>query len=105
TRWYDRFLKGLPNGVDKEKPVQVAPEPWNDKPASFAGPPKVTGLTFASSGLGAMTAHGKIVRTFRPLKRTTEQFGSPIIRVPEDSRLTVGKVTLTLPVLPKTISR
>jgi fermentation-respiration switch protein FrsA (DUF1100 family) len=28
TRWYDRFLKGAPNGVDKEKPVQVASDPW-----------------------------------------------------------------------------
>ena len=187
TRWYDRFLKGLPNGVEKEKPVQVAPDPWNDRPASFAGPPKVKGLTFASSGLAPMTAHGKIVRTFRPLKRTVEQFGAPVIRVtattptgwphlvgvltavdaqgkesvlsdggtltsfgrnwrtvsfrlisdanlirkgvklrvylgatstvqdlanllylkyvPDDSRLKVGMVTLTLPVLPKTISR
>ena len=40
-RWYDRFLKGIPNGVDKEKPVQVASDPWSGKTASFAAPPAV----------------------------------------------------------------
>jgi predicted acyl esterase len=186
-RWFDRFLKGVPNGVDREKPVEVAPDPWNDKPASFAAPPKVKRITFASRGRSILTAHGKVVRTLRLPKRALEQFGAPVVRVtastpnrwphlvavltavdarggetilseggtptsfgrkartvsfrlisdanlirrgaklrlylgatstvqnianllylkfvPEGSRLTVGKVTLTLPVLPKTISR
>lgn len=186
-RWYDRFLKGTPNGVDLEKPVQVAPDPWNAKPTSFAAPPKVRRFTLVSGRRSPLAAHGKVVRTFRPLSGTVEQFGAPVVRVtastpnrwphlvavltavdarggetvlseggtltsfgrkartlsfrlisdanlirrgaklrlylgatstvqnianllylkfvPEGSRLTVGKVTLTLPVLPKTISR
>src|SRR2546429_260751 len=26
--WFDRFLKGIPNGIDKRPPVEVAPVPW-----------------------------------------------------------------------------
>jgi predicted acyl esterase len=186
-RWYDRFLKGVPNGVDKEKPVQVASDPWNQTAASFAAPPKVKRITLVSKGRSALTARGRTVRTFRLPARAIEQFGAPVVRVtastptrwphlvavvtavdahgaetvlteggtltsfdrkartvtfrlisdanllrrgtklrlylgatstvqnvanllylkfvPDGSRLTVGRVSLTLPVLPKTISR
>jgi pimeloyl-ACP methyl ester carboxylesterase len=187
TRWYDRFLKGIPNGVDKEKPVQVASDPWSGKTASFAKPPAVKSLTLVSRARSGLSARGKIVRTFTLPKRSLEQFGAPVVRVtaststewphlvavltsvdargqetvlteggtisavgkkartvsfklistgnllrigtklrlylggtstvqnvanllylklvPDDSQLTVGKVTVTLPLLPKTISR
>ena len=81
TALSEGFLKGLPNGVDKERPVQVAPDPWNNRPASFAKPPAVKRLSFAAKGSSALTAHGKVVRTFRPLKATVEQFGAAIVRV------------------------
>jgi pimeloyl-ACP methyl ester carboxylesterase len=185
-RWYDRFLKGMPNGVDTEKPVEVAPNPWLGRTVSFAGLPKVKQLTFASRGRANVAARGKAVRQW-PLKGPIEQFGAPVVRVtastptqwphlvavltavrpdgsetvlsdggaatsfgraartisfklvsdanliprgarlrlylgatstvqslanllylkfvPDDSRLTIRKVGLTLPVLPKTISR
>ena len=187
TRWYDRFLKGIPNGVDKEKPVQIASNPWSQKTASFAGLPAVKTLTLVSQVRSGLVARGKLVRTFALPKRSLEQFGAPVVRVtastpthwphlvavltsvdargqetvlteggtitqfgskartvsmklistgnlirpgsklrvylggtstvqnvanllylklvPDDSQLTVGKVTLTLPLLPKTISR
>jgi predicted acyl esterase len=187
TRWYDRFLKGIPNGVDKEKPVQVASDPWSGKTASFAKPPAVKSLTLVSQARSGLSPRGKIVRTFTLPKRNLEQFGAAAVRVtaststqwphlvavltsvdargqetvlteggtitalgkkartvsfklistgnllrvgtklrlylggtstvqnvanllylklvPDDSQLTVGKVTLTLPLLPKTISR
>lgn len=81
TRWYDRFLKGMPNGVDKEKPVQVAPDPWSGKPASFTRMPTVKRITLVSSGRSALTDHGKVVRTLRLPQRTLEQFGAPVVRV------------------------
>jgi predicted acyl esterase len=187
TRWYDRFLKGIPNGVDKEKPVQVASDPWSGRTASFARPPAVKTLTLVSQARSGLSARGKVVRTFRLPKRSLEQFGAPVVRitastatqwphlvavltsvdaaghetvlteggtitalgkkartvsiklistgnllrrgtklrvylggtstvqnvanllylklVPDESRLTVGKVTVTLPLLPKTISK
>ena len=187
TRWYDRFLRGIPNGVDKEKPVQVGSDPWSGKTASFARLPAAKRLTLVSRARSGLSARGKIVRTFTLPKRALEQFGAPVIRVtastatewphlvavltaldsrgqetvlteggtitalgkkartvsfklistgnllrrgtklrvylggtstvqnvanllylklvPDDSRLTIGKVTVTLPLLPKTISR
>lgn len=80
TRWYDRFLKNEPNGVDKEKPVQVASDPWRAA-ASYASLPKVRRFTLNRSGPHVMTARGKIVYTFPPLKRAVEQFGAPVVSV------------------------
>jgi len=82
TRWYDRFLKGLPNGVDKEKPVQVAADPWKGSAAAFATLPKVQRFTWPWSVRGAILGdRGKLAHTFRPLNRTVEQFGSPSVTV------------------------
>ena len=81
TRWYDRFLKGIPNGVDKEKPVQVASDPWSGKTASFARPPAVKTLTLVSQARSGLSARGKVVRTFILPKRNLEQFGAPVVRI------------------------
>ena len=84
-RWYDRFLKGIPNGVEKEKPVEVAPDPWRGKTVSFATLPKVKRITVTSRGRNAITRGGKVVRTFR-LAGKVEQFGAPVVRVTASSR-------------------
>lgn len=81
TRWYDRFLKNEPNGVDKEKPVQVAADPWRGKATSFATLPKVQRFVIIRSGPHVLAPKGKVVYTFPPLKRTVEQFGSPVVSV------------------------
>ena len=82
TRWYDRFLKNEPNGVDKEKPVQLAGDPWRGKAAAFAGLPKVKHFRAIWSVRGrTLSDRGKLVHTFRPLKRTVEQFGAPTVTV------------------------
>jgi predicted acyl esterase len=80
TRWYDRFLKNEPNGVDKEKPVQVASDPWRAA-ASYASVPQVKRLTVSRNGTHTLTAKGKAVYTLPPLKQTVEQFGSPVVSV------------------------
>ena len=80
TRWYDRFLKDEPNGVDKEKPVQVASNPWHSA-TSYATIPKVKRFALVSSGARSLTAKGKLVYTFPPLKRKIEEFGAPVLTV------------------------
>jgi len=84
-RWYDRFLKGMPNGVDTEKPVEVAPDPWRGKTVSFAALPKVKRVTLTSRGLAPIGPRGKSVRQFR-IKQRVEQFGAPVVRVTASSR-------------------
>jgi fermentation-respiration switch protein FrsA (DUF1100 family) len=83
-RWYDRFLKGMPNGVDTEKPVEVAPNPWRGKTASYAGLPKVKRLAFSSAKRATVPARGRSVRQW-PVKKTVEQFGAPVVRVTASS--------------------
>ena len=29
--WFDRYLKGLPNGIDRQPPIEVAPDPWTGR--------------------------------------------------------------------------
>jgi predicted acyl esterase len=81
TRWYDRFLKGIPNGVDKEKPVQVAADPWNGTARSFAKPPAVKRLTLVSRGRSTIAARGRVVRTLSLPNRAIEEFGAPSVEV------------------------
>ena len=80
TRWYDRFLKEEPNGVDKERPVQVASDPWRAA-TSFATVPKTKRFAVNRRGPHLLTSKGKVVYTISPLKRTYEQFGPPVVSV------------------------
>jgi predicted acyl esterase len=80
TRWYDRFLKEEPNGVDKEKPVQVASDPWRTA-VSYATVPQVKRFTLSHKGLRSLAPRGKLVYRFAPLKKTVEQFGPPVATV------------------------
>jgi predicted acyl esterase len=80
TRWYDRWLKGIPTR-GAEFNVQVATDPWIGTTGKFARPPAVKRFTLTARGRFSMMARGKIVRTFRPLRRTVEEFGAPTVRV------------------------
>ena len=60
--------------------MQVASDPWRAA-ASFAAVPKTKRLALQRSGQRGLTAKGKVVYTFSPLKRTVEQFGSPSVSV------------------------
>jgi predicted acyl esterase len=80
TRWFDRFLKGEPNGVDKEKPVKVASDPWRSATA-YGGPPAVKRSTFVGRARRSMTSQGKVVYSFGALPKAREQFGAPVVTV------------------------
>ena len=77
--WFDRFLKGIPNGIDKRPPVELAPDPWS-KPVSFKSLPKTRKLSFSFRGTRVLSANGKVVRTTTRV-RHLETFGSPVVRV------------------------
>jgi alpha-beta hydrolase superfamily lysophospholipase len=63
--WFDRFLKGIPNGIDKGPPIAVAPDPWRT-PTAFKALPKTRSLKFAFKGRSVLSASGKM-------------FGSPVV--------------------------
>ncbi|MDX6414175.1 MAG: hypothetical protein QOH23_1585 [Gaiellaceae bacterium] len=61
--WYDHYLKGMPNGIDKSKPVTIAAA-TGTKRASYAGIPKtkIVGVGFRGTALRRTgpTFHGKL---------------------------------------------
>ena len=77
--WFDRFLKGIPNGIDKRPPVELAPDPWR-QPTSFKTLPKTRTLTFAFKQRSALSADGKVVRTTKRVSHL-ETFGTPSVGV------------------------
>ncbi len=77
--WFDRFLKGIPNGIDKRPPLEIAPDPWRT-PVSFKSLPKPRQLTFAFRGRRTLSAEGKVARTTARV-RHLESFGAPIVKV------------------------
>jgi predicted acyl esterase len=79
-RWFDRWLKGVPNGVDTEPRVELARDPWTGSTASFRELPATRTLTFRFRGPASIGGDGKVVRTVR-LARLTETFGAGTVRV------------------------
>jgi predicted acyl esterase len=78
--WFDRFLKGIPNGIDKRPPVEIAPDPWRQPTTSFRRLPKTRALTFTLAGPRTLSAEGKVVRATGPV-RHLETFGAPSVQV------------------------
>jgi predicted acyl esterase len=79
--WFDRFLKGLPNGIDTRKPIEIAPDPWTGKTFGYRSFPKVKTRTLALNGKSTIDANGKVVRTIKLPKRPLEVFGSASVKV------------------------
>jgi predicted acyl esterase len=83
--WYDRFLKGQPNGIDTRPPVEVAPNPFKGKTVSYAGLPPTKALTASFPGRATIDQNGKVVRTVMLPKSLLEQFGAPTVKVTASS--------------------
>jgi predicted acyl esterase len=79
--WFDRFLKGLPNGVDTGKPVELAPDPWTGKTYRYKTLPKPKTMTFPLKGTTTIGAGGKVVRDFKLPKKALETFGAGSVTV------------------------
>ena len=79
--WLDRFLKGLPNGIDKRPPVEIAPDPWTGKTFSYRALPARRTLSLRLRGRATIGYRGKVVRTGARLRRRLETFGAPVLRL------------------------
>lgn len=80
-RWFDRFLKGLPNGIDTEPRIEIAPDPWTGRTFSYRTVPARKTLRLAFPGRREITSTGKVVRTLPRRKARLETFGPPVLRV------------------------
>jgi predicted acyl esterase len=79
--WFDRFLKGLPNGIDKRPPVELAPDPWTGRTFSYRGVPAPRTLRLLLRGSSAIGYRGKVARTGPRVKQRLETFGAPLVRL------------------------
>lgn len=81
AQWFDRYLRG-DTVAPLPQPVAVSPERWRGQPRRYAGLPKVVTrqpIRFAAqAGFGQS---GRYRRSFAPLARPTEVFGSPTVKV------------------------
>ena len=78
--WFDRYLKGLPNGIDTRPPVEVAADPWTGKTTSFKTWPKTRVMNLKLTGAKrTIAATDSVVRTVKLPKRRLEAFGSATV--------------------------
>jgi ABC-2 type transport system ATP-binding protein len=95
--WFARFLKDAPNGIDKGKPIQLAPSPWKEAGAvSYATLPATKRLAFTLPGSTTIAASGKVVRAVRVPKGLLETFGSPTVMASLSSRTSFAHLVAVL---------
>jgi predicted acyl esterase len=75
--WFDRFLKGEPNGIDKAPRVKIAKSPFTGS-VQFASFPTPSRLVYRARG-ASLTAAGRVQRTFALPRRRLETIGSPVV--------------------------
>jgi predicted acyl esterase len=80
-QWFDRYLKGLPNGIDTQPPVEVAPDPWTGRTFLYRSLPARKTLKLAFPGRNEIGSTGKVARTLPRRKARLETFGAPTVRV------------------------
>ena len=78
--WFNRFLKDELNGIDKSKPIQLAPSPWKEAGVvSYSTLPQTKRLVFTLPGSSTLTSSGSVVRLFPKTTTLIETFGSPTV--------------------------
>jgi alpha-beta hydrolase superfamily lysophospholipase len=81
VKWFDRFLKGMPNGVDKTK-VLLAHDAWDGSTTAYATLPPTKAVSVNLPGSSTMTgATGKVVRSVRITGGPHETFGDSTVTV------------------------
>ena len=79
--WFDRFLKGMPNGIDTGPSVELAPDPWTGRTATYAGLPATKTIRVVYTGRRAFGSRGKFARIRTLPRPRQETFGAPVVRV------------------------
>jgi len=82
--WFDRYLKGMPNGIDTRPPVEVAPTPFAEARIGRYRtlPPTRTGTISPPGRINrTLGPNGKLALTLPALPDTVETFGSATVTV------------------------
>ena len=86
-QWFDHYLLGAANGIDRKPPVEVAPVAWKGKTRGYASPSAIPNARSYGFSWGSNTAtigpSGRLVSPALPLdpRKGTDVFGSPTVTV------------------------
>jgi ABC-type branched-subunit amino acid transport system substrate-binding protein/esterase/lipase len=81
VKWFDRFLQGTQNGVDKVA-FELGHDPWDGKTTTYAGPPPTKRISVNLPGSKAISgAAGKVVRSVRVTGGPHETFGDTTVTI------------------------
>jgi alpha-beta hydrolase superfamily lysophospholipase len=81
VKWFDRFLKGTSNGIDKPV-VELGHDPWDGKTTMFKDIPPTKTISVTLPGATTMSgATGKVVRSARITGGPHETFGDSSVVV------------------------
>jgi alpha-beta hydrolase superfamily lysophospholipase len=81
VQWFNRFLDGQPNGVDKQATVELAHDPWDGKTTTYPGLPPTQTASVALPGTTTIGTGGKVVRGARLTGGPHETFGDSTVTV------------------------
>ena len=81
TKWFDRFLKGTPNGIDRTK-VVLSHDPWDGTTTAYSTLPPTKTVSVNLPGSSTITgANGKVVRSVKITGGPHETFGDSTVTV------------------------
>jgi predicted acyl esterase len=82
--WFDRYLKGVPNGIDGRPPVEVAPTPFAEsrigRYASLPATRPLAAAIYSLPGTRTIGPNAKFVRDL-PVPEAVETFGAATVTV------------------------
>jgi predicted acyl esterase len=76
--WFDRFLKGEPNGIDLQPRVKIAKSPFTGS-VQFAAFPTPRKLVLRAKAGAWLAASGRVQRTFALPRQRLETIGTPVV--------------------------
>jgi alpha-beta hydrolase superfamily lysophospholipase len=80
-KWFDRYLKGTANGIDKPV-VELAHDPWDGKTTTYSSTPPTKKISVTLPGNSAIAGStGKVVRSVRITGGPHETFGDSTVVV------------------------
>ena len=83
VKWFDHYVRGVPNGIQSAPPIELAHDPWDGKTTSYKTLPATKTISVLLPGSTTMTgSSGKVVRSVRITGGPHETFGDTTVTVP-----------------------
>jgi hypothetical protein len=82
VKWFDHYVRGVPNGIQAQAPIELAHDPWDGKTTTYKTLPTTKTISVALPGSTTMSGtSGKVVRSVRVTGGPHETFGDSTVTV------------------------